>query len=280
MIRSLKQIDEDYKNGVVTQPTQPTQPSQPTPIKEQRKFSQGGGVKNFYELESVQEHMEKIPNPHIKDHGISLHFNAILCAMTGGGKTNVLFNLLTQFHNTFNHIYIFTQNKEPLYDHITEQLSPEVLTIVYGGYRGFLMFQKKNPDAFYGNSLVVFDDMSQEKIQESIREHFILGRKRSSTKGAGCSSMYLSQTYSDIPVAIRGQANLIFIIKMDNYDSLKRLLRNYALGVSKEQLINMYRYSCEAGHFGNFFLIDTKQSDQLKKFRCNFDDYLNPEDFN
>ena len=141
------------------------------------------------------------------------------------------------------------------------------------------MFQKKNPDVFYGNSLVIFDDFAMEKKQDSVEAHFIRGRKRSSTKGAGCSTLYLSQTYGDIPLSIRQQCNLIFLIKIDNRDSLYRMLRNYALKVSRDQLANMYDYCCDRGFFGNFMLIDTKQHDLLKKFRCNFDEYLNPEDF-
>ena len=59
------------------------------------------------------------------------------------------------------------------------------------------------------------------------------------------------------------------------------ILSEYSLQASKEQLTNMYNYACnskEFGEFGNYFLIDLKNS-QDKTYRKNFTEFLNITDF-
>ena len=107
---------------------------------------------------------------------------------------------------TFNHIYIFyTKASEPLYDYLISQLSSDLLTIAYDldSLRNF------NDDNYYGQSLVIFDDMVNEKNQKAISELYIRGRK---IKG-GISLLYLTQSYFQVPKIIRVQCQYIFILK-------------------------------------------------------------------
>ena len=56
------------------------------------------------------------------------------------------------------------------------------------------------------------------------------------------------------------------------------ILFEYSLQASKNQLTKMYNYSCNSGEFGNYFLIDLKNS-QDKTYRKNFTEFLNITDF-
>jgi hypothetical protein len=152
----------------------------------------------------------------------------------------------------------------------------------YNGYKGYLDFlrdAKKNKDkGYFGQSIVIFDDMALEKDQSEIEKQYIMGRKRSNIEGLGCCTFYLSQSWTSIPMVIRAQATLIVIVKVDNMTSLGYILRSVALGATKEQLCNMYEYMRSKPGFGNFLLINANANDDTR-IRINFDENLIPDDF-
>ena len=89
---------------------------------------------NFYELPKVQKFLTKSINPNYNKgtkHGIQIPMRAIMTAASGRGKTNLLFNIIKNMSDTFNHVYIYTQSSEPLYDYLLSQLDSSVLTIKY-----------------------------------------------------------------------------------------------------------------------------------------------------
>jgi len=222
----------------------------------------------------VKKLKAKTINPEYKNHNIDLFFNSLMIGATGSGKTNCLLNLIHKFRNTFNHIYIFTKKEEPLYTFLLQKIPPEQITVKYG-YKEFLDFDK---DKFYGQSLVIFDDMNAEPNQKAIQEHFLRGRKLSKPSGGGCCSIYLAQSYYDIPKFIRNQCDLIFMIKVPSIENLYGILKEYSLGETKEQLQNIYNYCCVDNTFGDFLLINLKSSKD-KLYRKNFNEYLNVDNF-
>ena len=234
---------------------------------------------NCYKLKDVIKLSPKMNNPGYKNHKINLHFNALILGSTGSGKTNILLNLIALMSKTFNHLYIFSQKEEPLYTHLTNKLHPDVFTITYG-YENFLKFDE---DSYYGNSLIIFDDFVAIKDQSRINDHFIRGRKLSSSntsKGGnyGCSSIYLSQGYFKTPHLIRLQCNLIFVVRVRSLVDLGRMLKEYSGEESKENLKNMYAYCCVNSDFGEFLLIDLNTT-RDKIYRRNYDEYLNVLEF-
>ena len=132
---------------------------------------------NFYELKKVKSKATKSINPQKNVHNMDLFFNLLIIGSTGAGKTNILLNLIYLFKNTFNHIYIFTQKHEKLYDFLFEQIKSDLITICYG----YSEFKKFDEDVCYGQSLMIFDDFIAEKDQSKIEQHFIKGRKLSNT---------------------------------------------------------------------------------------------------
>jgi hypothetical protein len=236
-----------------------------------RKSKQtNGDMINFYELKKVDKFKTKSVNPNYNKHYISVPFRGVLIGSSGSGKTNLLLNIINQFSNTFNHIYIYTQAVEPLYEYLESQLGTDLLTIKYSlnDCRTF-----KETD-YYGSSLVIFDDQINEKDQKCINELYIRGRKIA----GGISLLYLTQSYFKVPKIIRLQCQYIFILKVSGVRDLKMILSEYSLSATKEQLTNMYEYSCNSGTFGSFMLIDLV-ADQNKTYRKNFTEYLSIDDF-
>lgn len=222
---------------------------------------------NFYQLDSVKKFMTKSINPNYDKHHISVPFRSVVIGSSGSGKTNFLLNLIHTMSGTFNHIYIYSQASEPLYDYLESKIPDSMLTIRYGlqHCRDF------NEENYYGQSLVVFDDMVNEKSQQIIQELYIRGRKIAN----GVSLIYLTQSYYRVPKIIRGQCNYIFILKVSGNRDLKMILNEYALGATVEQLQKLYQYCCGTSEINAFMTIDL-QASQDRTFRKNFDQFLTP----
>ena len=225
-------------------------------------------ITNFYELSKVKEFTTKSINPEYDTHHISVPFRGLLIGSSGSGKTNLLMNIIAIFKKTFNHLYIYTKAQEPLYDFLQSQIPEDMLTISYDldDCREF------DESDYMGQSLVIFDDMVNEKDQKCIQELYIRARK------LGCSMLYLTQSYFRVPKIIRQQCQYFWILKVSGQRDLKLILSEYSLGATKDQLVNMYNYCCNSGVFGQFFLIDLEVS-QDKTYRKNWDEYLNIKQF-
>jgi hypothetical protein len=223
---------------------------------------------NFYDQKKVKKFMPKSINPNYKEHLISLACRGVIIGSSGSGKTNMLLNLIGKMKNTFNKIYIYCKAEEPLYSYLLSVIPDDLLSISYD-LNDFNNFNESN---YYGQSLVIFDDMVNEKDQRAIGELYIRGRK------LGISLLYLTQSYYKVPKIIRLQCQYVFLIKTSGLKDLRLLLSEYSLTATTDQLQNMYNEVCNSGVFGNFLLIDLHSS-QEKAFRKNFLEILNPSDF-
>lgn len=219
---------------------------------------------NFYELPKVKSMDKKYINPYFKHHNITVPFRGLIIGASGAGKSLTTLNIISAMSNTFNHIYIYTKAEEKLYDYLQQQLSKDLLTVCYNLAACAEHISK---DIYYGQSLVIFDDMITEKDQKCIEELYIRGRKMA----GGISLLYLSQSYYQIPKTVRLQSQYIFIIKVSGSKDLKLILSEYSLNTSKEELVEKYKYVSK--EFNNFFLIDL-QAPQDKTFRKNFSEYI------
>lgn len=280
MIRSLEQIKADASKK---QTNKTLSKSNTKPIS---KDVIGSGVTNMYEKKGMQQFLTKSHNPNFHIHGIKVPFNGIILGESGSGKTNILFSILEKwFSNTFHKMHIFTNEcDEPLYKYISDTLPPWQLHISYKGYNGFLQFLRasksnKEKSAFFGQSLCVFDDFACEKVQEEVEQQYIFGRKRSTEEDMGCTSIYLAQVYTSIPSTVRVQATFIIIVKYDDLAKLEYVFRGLAMGVTKDQLFNMYAFMRDRDRFGDFMLINKNERDVKKRVRINFDEFLDPDDF-
>jgi hypothetical protein len=240
-----------------------------------------GGLINFYELDDVKQFKRSYHNPHFDDHNIGLPFRMLIISCSGGGKTNFLLNLLHKFSDTFSHIRLITRNKsEQLYEYLESKLGKDELTV----HEGLDEFRKMKLDQVYKDkskqSLIIFDDMVQERDQTCIEELWLRGRKL----GGSVSCIYLSQSYFETPKFLRSNSNYIVLKKLNGIRDIKLILSDYGLGATKEQLLSMYnecmgfRLNESDNGLLNMLLIDIGASPD-KIFRNNWKNYLNPNDF-
>jgi len=222
---------------------------------------------NFYE--KVPKNMlDDAENPNFENHKIKLPFRMCVSAPSGSGKTNFVINLLKKFsegEGTFQDVTIVTRNKnEPLYNWL-HSVCPEI--VIQEGISKLPVLDKMDKKQ---NHLVVCDDLLLEKDQTPIINYYIRCRK------LNCSIAYLSQSYFDIPSLIRKNCSYMIFLKLGGVREVKDILRNFGLGCSKEQLLNMYEYAT-AEKFG-CLLLDL-EADKDKKFRKNFSEILDASMF-
>ena len=224
---------------------------------------------NFYE-KMPKKLLKKTYNPNEHLHHFQLPFRGIISAPSGSGKTNVLLNLLhlfSQGDGTFADITIITRNKdEPLYNYLSEKSKGRIA--ITEGLNSIPKLDDMDKDE---NHLVCFDDLVLAKDQSKIVEYYIRARK------LNCSVLYLSQSYFDIPPIIRKNCSYIIFMKIGGLRQVNTILRDFALGCSKEQLTGMYEYSTDEKMMP--FIIDNETSNMQKKFRKGFNEYLDPADF-
>jgi len=222
---------------------------------------------NFY-TKIDDKLLKKTPNPNYKDHHLNIPFRGVIVAPSGSGKTNFLVNLIRLFSHrkegTFSSIIVITRNKdEPLYNYLAERKIQ-----VLEGLRNTPDLDKYDSTEAH---LVVFDDLVLAKDLKVVEEYYLRCRKMN------VSVLFLSQRYYPVPKMIRENCNYLFILKMGNVKDVKLIMSEMSLNVTKEQLMNMYEYATHEKF--NVLLIDKETTDDSKKFRHNFLNYLNPSNF-
>lgn len=215
---------------------------------------------NFYEKIPKKFVENKMKNPNFKNHGLKDDFMGLVCGSTGSMKTNFVLNLIYRNPDWYSKIVLFIKNEdEPLYKFLKETLG-KTLQIV-NSYEELPPLESLDKSKHY---LVIFDDvvLDSTKDQKKISEYYIKARKM------GCSCLYLTQSYYDVPRVIRNNNQYIFIKKIPQATNLLNILREYNLGVSKEQLFQMYRQIQEKPE--DCLVIDVNEPDLNKRFRRNF----------
>ena len=203
---------------------------------------------NFYE--KMDKKLKPVAhNPHYKKHLIKVPFRAIIAGASGAMKTNTALNIIYAMPDTFSKIIVITRNKdEPLYNYAKERI-PDMQ--IYEGLEKLpdldKDFDKKE------NALVIFDDLVLEKNQKVIEEFAIRCRK------LGVSMMYLTQSWYKTPKIIRQNLSYIILKQIAQTSYLNRILKDYSLGVNKDELQQLYKYATKGENEldkTNFLTID------------------------
>ena len=225
-------------------------------------------MKNFYEV-MPKDMLDVATNPNFTKHHIRIPFRMAVSAPSGSGKTNFILNLISVFsegRGTFADVSIITRNKdEPLYNYLTKKC-PEVK--IDEGWRGLPNLDKMDKRQ---NHLVIIDDMLLDKDQAPVVNYYIRCRK------LNCSIAYLSQSYFDIPSLVRKNCSYLVFLKIGGLREIKDILRNFGLGLSKDQLMGMYDYATSEKM--SCLLIDLEEKDPGKKFRKGIHEFLDPDIF-
>lgn len=229
-------------------------------------------MENLYESPSVKKFIKTPDNPSYKNTKIPLNSRALLCGGSGSGKTNALLNYILLSQDTFDHILICkSEMDEPMYEALQERLGKkgqitfctlETLPTLVDLRK--MMREKEE-------YLLVFDDviadLDRKDLIQKVTNYFIMGRK------GGLTQMFLSQSYFKVPKTIRCQLTHLLLLRLSSVRDLKAVLMDYELGVTKQQLTEMYRAAtCEKF---NFLKISTMATNVQDKFARNFTDSFN-----
>jgi len=216
-----------------------------------------------------KELLESAENPNHHLHNLKIPFRMCVVAPSGSGKTNFVVNLIhlfSQGKGTFSDITIITRNKdEPLYKWLEQITEGEV--IVKEGLEHTPQLDKMDKDE---NHLVIFDDLVLAKDQSKIENYYIRARK------LNCSVIYLSQSYFRIPKIIRNNCSYLVLLKLSGQREVNMILSEGGLGVSRDQLLNMYQYATKEKF--SPFIIDYEQEAD-KRYRKGLTEILNPASY-
>lgn len=205
-----------------------------------------------------------------KLHFIKVPFRMLVVGSSGSGKTTIALELIKRTSGTFELIVICCKTKdEPLYKWLDDKInknknkkkSDEPDKLIFfenGAIPPITMFKKKSP------TLIIFDDLVNEKDQRSIVEYFIRGRKYN------ISCMYLTQSYSLTPITVRRQCNYIIVKKLSKRD-IDTILKLYNPDKESYELYDIYNRA--TNNPLDFLLIDI-DAHSTNKFRKGFVDVL------
>ena len=205
-------------------------------------------------------------NPNFDEHRINVPFRAVICAASGGGKTNLALEILHRMKGTFNLVVLCCKDPtEPLYAFLQTKLGKDNLHVYADGQ----VPSCKEYEDEEGQSLIIFDDLVIEPKQNQIKEWFIRGRKCG--KG-GFSMMYLTQSFFGVPKVVRLQCNLLILKKLTDVRDLKLILSTFSLGMSFDELLTLYKYCTQTQN--DFLLVDIDKGEE-ERYRKGFLEVLN-----
>lgn len=243
------------------------------PPKKQKATSTDNNVElNFYKQIPENFLDEKLPNPNIHLHNFTIPFRAVVCAPSGSGKTSFVANLIKLFSagkGTFAYITIIVRDSdEPIYKYLS---SVSDAIQVKENLHNLPDLNKTDKDVA---SLVIVDDMQNTKLadQSRVLDYAIRCRKKN------VSFMYLAQNFHIAPIVLRRNCNYIIILKLSGEREVKCILREFGLGLTKEQLLKMYNYATSEKF--HCFICDCESNDINHKYRKDFTEYLQPDLFN
>jgi len=227
-----------------------------------------GKIENLYE-KIPKELLDEAENPNFNLHHLKLPFRMCIVAPSGSGKTNFLCNLIGLFSKgkgTFQTITIITKNKdEPLYKWITSK-SDQI--VIKEGLSNTPPLDKYDKDF---NHLLVWDDLVLSKDLSMVENYYIRARK------LNVSVIFISQSYFRIPKIIRNNCSYMVLLKLSGQREVNVILSEFGLGVTKEELIEIYKYATSEKF--SPLLIDL-EADSAKRFRKGLLEVIDTSQYN
>lgn len=232
-------------------------------------------MQNLYENPNIKQFVITIKNPTFPLTRIKKEKHAIVIGATGKGKTTAVGNYVRLSKNEYDHVVIVNLGiEEPIYQAMEEALGDKgqitFFTIDTLPTLTELVSKRENPDDSW---LIVFDDLigkltGNRKWQALIADYFLAGRKEH------CTCWFLTQSFFAVPKTVRLQVTYVLMFQVDSIRELREVLKCYSIGVSLDELQNIYRMAtCIPG---NFLKIDVAAYDMADKFTRNFTDAFYP----
>lgn len=200
-----------------------------------------------------------------KDPGI---FNAIMCAPTGSGKTNTLLNMIFEYLY-YDKLYLYANNAEQdvyvnlkkHFDSAAELRDWDPSELYHFGSSLKEVVPVDEMDRNKVN-LVIFDDFVLAKDQSIIEDYWVRGRHKN------CISIYLSQTYSGIPITIRRNTRIYMIWNVSRGRDIGLIWSDVGQELPKKEFTDIFYQVVREPY--NFLYVDRNAKPE-KKYRKNFD---------
>ncbi|MBY0379745.1 MAG: hypothetical protein K2P99_05035 [Burkholderiales bacterium] len=234
--------------------------------------------RNHYLDARIQKRLPNVQDNQVEYTGMKINKHFAICAGTGGGKTNALYDYILQTskgRGTFHHIYLCYKTEEPLYSDLKEELEGGITT-----YKSVSAFPsaKDFPDAettdYKYQFLVIFDDCINDKNKEDmdkIKDYFTFARKK------GVTVCFLAQSFFDINIFIRKQLSYLLLLTIKGKTDLRNILRDYgSLDYTIDELYAIYKTATEKRDPNDipFLKICTENCALNKKFSRDWLEYL------
>lgn len=222
---------------------------------------------NFYSY--VPKGKSKDKTKGYNNHFIDKNSRILMIGSSGTGKSNALINFVEKSSGEFFKIIIcsFSTTDEPLYQYLHEKIPSVELINNIDEVPPVQEFDDKDKNK---SKLIIFDDFINlsKKEMKKIFDYAISSRK------FGFTCVFMAQSYTAVPKIISRNCNYIFVFRINDKYSIKRIISNHGLSshISPETIEQFYYYSIEEPL--SFLLIDLKTSDDKLRFRKGFTEFL------
>ena len=204
-----------------------------------------------------------------------------LFAPSGGGKTNLIVDLIMTGKLKFDKLYLFCKNPwEQKYQYIIKTFTDlekefkketgEDTELIVVGTEGEAMpdVDSLNPDL--QNLMIIDDFISDRKAMESIiSDHFIRGRKMN------CSYIVIQQSYFNTPKLIRLNLDNFSLWKQPTKKDVQMVISDHSLDMEYDDLKRIYLEATSEPYC--FLHIDKTATEKHMMFRKNLDGFYFPE---
>jgi hypothetical protein len=209
---------------------------------------------------------------------IDIPMRGLVIGSSGSGKTQTVYNIWKNM-KCFTKVYLYAKDlKEPIYMHMIEEMEKlgkklGTQLITYSDD----IEQVKELSYFDSsqNNLVIFDDMMNEMkgskkkgektASDRILDIYTRGRHQN------VSSLFVSQSYFKTNIIVRQNTDYVFIKKIASTKDLNRIISEYAVDVTKKEIMDYYQKTVRTKN--SFLLIDMRTNDPRLKIRNGFDPF-------
>jgi hypothetical protein len=232
----------------------------------------GDKITNWYE-KLPKSFQHKTKDPTFSKHLIKPNSMILSIGPTGCGKTNgCVIEFLSRKNNRFYDIIIFTGSSkdEPLYNFLSSRV--EGIKLIDNPDNLPRVEDYREDEDKTQEKLIVFDDsvMEDSKTLKQISKWFMCARK------LGFTCLLLAQNYHSIPQFIRRNAHYLQLFKLTDCRDIRNILSHHTLDIDLDKLKNMLKSATEQPM--NFLTIALNEPTE-RKYRHNFTEILNPNDF-
>jgi hypothetical protein len=228
---------------------------------------------NLYETKAVKKFIKTKNSPEYSKTKINYRDRVMICGGSGTGKTHALVNYLILSPNCFHKVIVVSKNiEEPLYEFLKDKLKERIVFYDLSRFPTMNQLAKEHREQDEDELLIIYDDIVNDiaRGNTAIENMFIAGRK------LGFTQFFLTQSYYRVPKVIRLQLTHLMLLKLSSNNDLNMILRDFALGVEKSDLTELYKdATSERMHF---LFIDINSTDPNMKFSKDFNNFYKIEE--